>query len=1233
MAERKSGLPVDPTSPLISQIIAPLVPMSYQVDRPYSVNAEEVDGGYIYSETPMKASDLQFGTPPIISGGIEFFKSLMENPTETASGIATAVADELVEYPKRQIRTAMSGGEYYNPETGEVERFDPFSVPATTALGTASSLAKVAPDGSVALGMLGGSRMAGGKDQIEMAKQLRKMGKSDEEVYRSTGVYFDEDVLGSPNFAGTARIFIPTKDVTFQPDAAMKKDVTYGTGEVFGLSDSIVGANITPQGTAAFTGDNFANLDEVINFPQLFEKYPQLRDVQVARLEPLQDETPFDLPQAIHIKANESSTGKSIIAIRDQQNSQKALSAILHEVQHEIQDIEGHYTGGSAIEIFNILEERYPDLEPAYLRRKAFDLYEGLYGEAEARTVQRMFENPDEQTEYALSVLRREAPANDIRADELDAVDSLDEDDLLEEATAYNDEGIAPFASVIGKAISESRAPASNTNVTKFGFYQDNPDIYRGNNEYTQSNAAYVERTMPEGSDYLRGPQTAILGRDMSQTYSKGPKQEKPLMLPAELLHRLPGSMHEARSARNPDVKYDSLAETVAEEGFDRSQKESGGVIVGVNHLGQAYIIEGNTRAALAFDQGIPSIKAEVRYYNGGEMVDGPFSPQRMAAYSDFGIQTGGAMFSESRTRPTDLVSAVDLGGGRQGIAGLAHGVKRGAGTDKKVQIRVADLQRVNESLQEPAQNLMKYAEDNNLIGPDGNIFIDRAELITVTGLDNRIRKAFLKASGAKSAEVDREGFSLSGDPFLSYKEFAGESPDRREMDQLLVAETFDLARGDVQDLSPAEYLMAEYDPSVRALKKPNTKFFEDETHVGKDSQNYINMRAMTGTERKRFRNIANRNDALLARAQDSYNKFYKSRDGIFELARGITKGFQGIEGAHQKRSLELYTINPLATNIAEPAVQKALIKSLGDEEARELFGLLQAYKNSRVRAIGDNVFNQEVFEENGNVVRQIYRDDLAQTHPDFAKDLKVDTLGERGETFMGFRFDPRFVEAMREHSQALQSGEGIEETTKALEAFPMHKRMTFVDDDGVIKFRALSTDPRANLKNPYFRDLEDDIEVAMRHINAVRKYEGTPDEKKLLVERAINHIDNNIPMGFADPLKQMVKTSETAREKARATINSRPKASEFNQAYRDYQNATQAVVDKFAEIADHGPKSPLFNYVGPNKPAIEGRGYALQGPETKFKHITVRDNPAVKFEKGGPVRAGIADFIPYMVQ
>lgn len=1237
------GLPGSENAGILTQIGQLFVPARSAVITPPKTEYTDVDGAKMRVSTPGKYADPEFGISymPIVQGVGSFASALADDPL----GVGKAMLQGLAQVPGDQYKAAqgMSQGldfvledqrkNVFEDENLKEIRFDPTLVPTAMAIGSAKSIAQVADDGSTVIGMMGGRKGASGVGREQTAKSLKAMGKDPDTIFRATSSYFDEDVLGSDSF----RYEIPTKDAAVKPELAKTVEIDFGPGEAFGLDRSVGQAFITSDGNMVLGGGKPARLQDVLDFPTLYEEYPQLRDVQVVRIQAGPNQDPNTMTDAFYSAADDNPTGKPLIGMYVTRDQKQFTSNLLHEAQHAIQDFEGFEKGANYGVILEMLEERYPDANPQTLALLSRSLYQNVYGEGEARTVQTRFENPELAAQNPVKNLRGQINLSETRLSELDAVDSIDEEDIIRFENELREGGVAGFAPLLsGKGTVESRAPASNTNVTKFGFYQDNPDTYRGNNEYTQSNASYVERTMPEGSDYLRGPQTAILGRDMSQTYAKGPKQEKPLMLPAELLHRIPGSMHEARSARNPDAKYDRLSETVAEEGFDRGQSESGGVIVGVNHLGQAYIIEGNTRAALAFDQGIPSIKAEVRYYNGGEMVDGPFSPQRMAAYSDFGIQTGGTMFSESRTRFADPVSAVDLGGGRQGIAGLAHGVKRGQNTDKKVQIKVADLQRVNESLQEPAQDLMKYAEDNNLIGPDGNIFIDRAELITVTGLDNRIRKAFLKATGAKSAEVDREGFSLSGDPFLSYKEFAGEAPTRREMDQLLVAETFNLARGDVQDLSPAEYLMAEYNPSARVLKKPNTKFFEDESHVGKDSQNYINMRAMTDTERKRFRNIADRNTALLSRAQDSYNKFYKSSDGIFELARNISKGHQGIEGVHQKRNLELYTIAPLAIHIEEPAVRKALINSLGNEEARELFGLLQVYKNARTKAVNDNLFNQEVLVEHANVVKQIYGDDLAQTHPDFAKDLQVDSIGERGETFMGFRFDPRFKQAGRAHSRALQSGEGIEETTKALEAFPMHKRVTFVDDDGVLKFRGSLQDYSNNRDRGvkmYFDDIEQDIEVAMRHVNAVRKYEGPPDGKKLLVEKAIQHIDNSVPMAFADPLKQMIKTSETAREKARVNINNRPKASEFNQAYRDYQNATQAVVDKFAQIADHGPNSPLFNYVGPNKPAIEGRGYALQGPERKFKNITVRDNPAVKFEDGGPVRAGIAEFIRHMVR
>ena len=83
MAERKTGLPVDPTSPPLAQIAAPFIPVEYETIRPYEVKSSKIDdmGGYIaYQEIPGEYRITGFGTPPIVSGGIELFKQFMDDP-------------------------------------------------------------------------------------------------------------------------------------------------------------------------------------------------------------------------------------------------------------------------------------------------------------------------------------------------------------------------------------------------------------------------------------------------------------------------------------------------------------------------------------------------------------------------------------------------------------------------------------------------------------------------------------------------------------------------------------------------------------------------------------------------------------------------------------------------------------------------------------------------------------------------------------------------------------------------------------------------------------------------------------------------------------------------------------------------------------------------------------------------------------------------------------------------
>ena len=451
MAERKTGLPVDPTSPPIAQIISPFVPMSYQVDRPYSVNTQEIDGGLIYSETPQKVSDPQFAVPPVITGGIEFFKQFLDDPTETAGGIATAIGEEIKAYPERQVRTALAGGETINPETGEIERYDPLSVPATTALGSAASIARVADDGSTVLGMIAGRNSTSGRSRENMAKEQRKMGKSEQEIYRSTGAYFDSDVLGMdvdafrheiPN-AEKSTLKIGKIDSTKSSYSSKGGDYFYSKDRVsFGFKPDVSEYQYNPETEALFynplpKGAKFEDgsqdlgwnpkLGEILDYPELFEEYPQLRDIMVVKLSSPSVKVGGDTKRFGGFYLHDGPRGKPVIALADAQTvlpEQDFQSRLLHEVQHAIQAIEATPGGGEFIRIYEGLKDRLGvEGDSDYVMGRAIDLYEALYGEVEARIVQQRFLNPELKKESPVQTRKKEAEDTDIIIDEDDAVD------------------------------------------------------------------------------------------------------------------------------------------------------------------------------------------------------------------------------------------------------------------------------------------------------------------------------------------------------------------------------------------------------------------------------------------------------------------------------------------------------------------------------------------------------------------------------------------------------------------------------------------------------------------------------------------------------------------------------------------------------------------------------------------------------------------------------------------
>jgi hypothetical protein len=157
--------------------------------------------------------------------------------------------------------------------------------------------------------------------------------------------------------------------------------------------------------------------------------------------------------------------------------------------------------------------------------------------------------------------------------------------------------------------------PAAST-PDDFGYYQDNPALtLSGGEEWLAYKQKVADDTYARRSG-ITGSTTATLG------------QRAEMFLPTDFLRRIPGLLNERRVSG--EAQYDALLRNVQEKGFLPDQ---GGnkVLLGVNHRGEPFLIEGNTRVAVASDVGVPSVRAEVHYFNGGEMVEGQFAPENVA--------------------------------------------------------------------------------------------------------------------------------------------------------------------------------------------------------------------------------------------------------------------------------------------------------------------------------------------------------------------------------------------------------------------------------------------------------------------------------------------------------------------------------------------------------------------------------------------------------------------------
>jgi len=443
----------------------------------------------------------------------------------------------------------------------------------------------------------------------------------------------------------------------------------------------------------------YRKLSQVFDHEDFYKRYPDLKDIDVI----------FYSNPRLRTLLGSASDDEIFINLSAYDNYEDIKSTLLHELQHVIQHEEGFVPGSSQAAVSGeLLEAKTKELEEkkrplvikeAVLKKELespvegeeklnlikklikvskeiyaideesfksdYEFYRGAGGEIESRLVQRRADLSSDQR----------GPQNIAGGFPLDdRVDMLQEEGGKFQYTGSA--GVDPYAYQMSpriepdpekpgflsgvkkklgltsdSVVDRPKAANSPDEPKNYAYRTDNPATkgYEGGEEWLEGKQKTAEDRAKNSSEenstgkLLSGSITGYMGQDF----------ERPLFLSTEMLSKLKGANDEKRYVG--EGRYDLLRKRVDKEGFDPEQKYSSeddygnAIVIGVNHKGEAFIIEGNTRVAVAKDLDVPSIRAEVKYYNGAEEVDGPYSPQKIIQYADKpkDFNRGGAVMNE----------------------------------------------------------------------------------------------------------------------------------------------------------------------------------------------------------------------------------------------------------------------------------------------------------------------------------------------------------------------------------------------------------------------------------------------------------------------------------------------------------------------------------------------------------------------------------------------------------
>lgn len=134
----------------------------------------------------------------------------------------------------------------------------------------------------------------------------------------------------------------------------------------------------------------------------------------------------------------------------------------------------------------------------------------------------------------------------------------------------------------------------------------------RGKAEFVQDNPSTWRNATEEQRNYAATHPNSITA------YFKN------LYVDPKKLANIPGKKGE--HLRIEQKRVDELAESMRKEGF----RVGSSPLICVEQDGTAFVWEGNHRIRAAIQAGLDAIPVDIRYFGGGEMVDGILSPDRV---------------------------------------------------------------------------------------------------------------------------------------------------------------------------------------------------------------------------------------------------------------------------------------------------------------------------------------------------------------------------------------------------------------------------------------------------------------------------------------------------------------------------------------------------------------------------------------------------------------------------